>query len=135
MRDGVADLLLRIKNALARTKETVDMPSSYVKEEISKILFEEGFTQKHEVLTRGGKKILRITLKYGADKFGKPNKPAIRDIRQVSKPGKRIYVGIAKIPKVQSGFGIAILSTPKGILSDSRARHEKTGGEVMAYVF
>lgn len=135
MKDPVSDLFAQIKNAIARKKELVDLASSNFKEEIVKVLFDEGFVSRYEVLSRGGKKILRINLKYGNDKYGKPSKPVIKDIKQISKPGKRVYSQVAKIPKVQSGFGISIVSTPSGIMSGDAARKKKVGGEVIAYVY
>lgn len=135
MKDPVSDLLTQIKNALQRKKDTVDLVSSYFKEEIVRVLFEEGFISKYEVLSRGGKKILRLALKYGSDKYGKPNKAVINEIKQVSKPGKRVYSQVTKIPRVQSGFGISIVSTPSGIMSGDDAKKKKVGGEIIAYVY
>ena len=135
MKDPVSDLLTKIKNALQRKKDIVDMYSSSFKEDITKVLFEEGFISKYEVLSRGGKKILRISLKYGFDKYGKPSKAIIHDIKQVSKPGKRIYSQVAKIPRVQSGFGVSIVSTPAGVMTGDTAKKKKVGGEVIAYVY
>lgn len=135
MNDPVSDLFVRIKNALLRKKELVDMPSSRLKEEITRVLSQEGFIAKHEVMARGGKKILRINLKYGLDKFGKPAYPLIKCLSQVSKPGRRIYSAAQKLRPVQSGFGIAIVSTPQGIMTGEAARKKKVGGEVIAYVY
>ena len=135
MKDPVSDLFTKIKNALQRRKDIVDLYSSSFKEDIVRVLHEEGFISKYEVLTRGGKKILRITLKYGFDKFGKPSKMLINEIKQVSKPGKRVYSQVFKIPRVQSGFGISIVSTPKGIMTGDSARKNKVGGEILAYVY
>lgn len=135
MKDPVSDLLTQIKNALQRKKDLVDLTSSYFKEEIVRVLFEEGFVSRYEVLSRGGKKILRIALKYGFDKYGKPSKAVINEIKQVSKPGKRIYSQVAKIPRVQSGFGISIVSTPSGIMTGDAAKKKKVGGEIIAYVY
>ncbi len=135
MRDPIGDLFSRIKNGVTRRKEVVDMYSSNFKEEVSRLLFEEGFISKYEVLTRGGKKLLRLTLKYGLDKYGKPNRPLIKEIKQVSKPGKRVYSEVAKIPRIQSGFGMTIVSTPSGVMSGDMARKKKIGGEIVAYVY
>lgn len=135
MRDPVSNFLTSIKNAAMRKKESVDMPSSYLKEEMSKVLFEEGFVSKYEVLTKGNRKILRIILKYILNKHGKTDRPIISDLKQISKPGKRFYTQKSKIPKVQSGFGICIISTPLGVMSGENARKKNVGGEVLAYVY
>jgi|SRR3989339_959641 len=135
MKDPVSDLLTSIKNASVRKKEAIDIPSSSLKEAIAKVLFEEGFVSKYEVLTRGGKKILRIALKYALNKFGKSSDSVIKELKQVSTPGRRIYVTYSKIPKVQSGFGISIISTPLGVISGDIARKKKVGGEIIAYVY
>lgn len=131
---SISDMLSRIKNALVRKKESVDMPSSKMKSEIARILKEEGFIEKFEVLSRGGKQILRIHLKYALDRFGRPRQGVIREIKRSSKPGSRHYVGAKNIPYVQSGFGMAVLSTSKGIMTDREARKQKIGGEVLAFV-
>ncbi len=91
MRDPISDLFLRIKNGISRKKEIVDMPSSRLAADVSRILFDEGFISKYEMLARGGKKILRVTLKYGLDKYGKPSRSLISELKQISKPGRRIY--------------------------------------------
>jgi small subunit ribosomal protein S8 len=128
--DSIGDVLVRINNALKVKKETVDLPHSKMKEGIGKILLEEGYISKCEVMTRLNKKYLRLGLKYTGD-----NKSIIEGMRRISTPGRRIYVGVQKIPRVQSGFGTAILSTPKGLMTDEGARASKIGGEVICYVW
>ncbi len=128
--DSIADMLTRIRNAVEVRMETVDIPYSKMKEEIARVLKEEGYIGKYEVVTKRGKKVLRVMLKYRSDK-GK----VIKYLKRVSKPGRRIYVKRSRIPRVLSGFGTAILSTPKGIMTDSQARSGRIGGEVICYVW
>ena len=128
--DSIADMFTRIRNAVEVRMETVDMPYSKMKEEIARVLKEEGYIGKYEAATKRGKKVLRVVLKYSPDK-GK----VIKSLRRVSKPGRRIYVKRDRIPRVLSGFGTAILTTPKGIMTDSQARLAKVGGEVICYVY
>ncbi|MBI5701847.1 30S ribosomal protein S8 [Candidatus Saganbacteria bacterium] len=135
MFDPVSDIFTKLKNSLTRRKDTVDMQYSKLKAEISRVLVSEGFLAKQETLTKGAKKILRITLKYGVDKFGKPSKPVITELVQVSKPGRRVYSGARELSRVQSGFGISIISTPLGLLEGEQARKKKVGGEVIGYIY
>ena len=128
--DSIGDMLTRMRNA-ARTKaEVVDMPHSRLKEEIAKALKDEGYIAKFESPTKRGKKVLRITLKYRSNKKG-----VISELKRISKPGRRIYVKSSSIPRVLGGFGTAILSTPKGILTDSEARAQRAGGEILCYIW
>ena len=131
----ISDMFSMIKNALVRKMENVDIPSSKLRVQIAKLLQEEGFIEKHEVLTRGKKQILRIRLKYALDRFGRPKHGVIRELKRVSKPGSRYYVGAKEIPRVKSGFGMALISTSKGIKSDQEARSLKIGGEVLGFVY
>lgn len=135
MNDPVSDLLLRIKNAIMRKKETVDIPSSALKEQVVRVLAEEGFLTKYEMHTRGARKYLRVVLKYGPDKYGKPAISAIRQLKQISKPGRRVYVPVSKIPRIQGDFGISVLSTPQGIMTGESARKKLVGGEVLVYAY
>jgi len=128
--DTIADFLVRIKNAIGVRKETVDVPHSKVKEELAKILAAEGFISKYEAFARMNKKFLRLGLKYAPDKKG-----VIAGMRRVSTPGRRIYVSAGRVPRVQSGFGLAIISTSKGLMTDRKARQNKVGGEVLCYVW
>jgi len=128
--DPIGDMLTRIRNAARTSKESVDIPSSNLKVEVAKVLKEEGYTLKYEVLTKRNKKILRIILKYGKDK-----KSIITNLKRISTPGRRTYVGKGEIPRIMSGFGTVILSTSQGILTDNKAREKGLGGEVLAYVW
>jgi small subunit ribosomal protein S8 len=128
--DSLGDMLTRIRNASRVGHETVDIPLSRVKMLVANILKDEGFISKVEQVTKRNKKIIRATLKYGAKKKG-----IITCIKSISTPGRRIYSGSDKIQKIRSGFGIAIISTSKGIITDSEARKLGVGGEVLCYVW
>lgn len=130
MTDPIADMLTRIRNAKERRHEVVDLPLSKLKVEIARILKEEGFIRNYRVVGESVKKELRVYLKYIDQE-----EPVISGIQRVSKPGRRIYVGKDKIPSVKGGIGIAILSTPKGLLTDQKSREAKVGGEVLCYVW
>lgn len=128
--DPIADMITRIKNANQRKHEIVNMPSSKVKVAIAKILKEEGFINDYkEVKIDNVKKSITLTLKY------KQNLRVISGLRRISKPGLRVYFESEKLPKVLNGFGIAIVSTSKGIMTDKKARAKHLGGEIMAYVW
>ena len=128
--DPISDLLSRMKNAIRLGKEGIDVPSSKVKESIARLLKEKGYLSSVEVVSKGAKKTLRIGFIY----VGK-RKAAITDIVRVSRPGRRVYVASTKIPRVQSGYGISVVSTPKGIMDDLSARKAKLGGEVLCKVW
>ena len=128
--DVVGDLLIRIKNAISASKDAVDLPHSRVKESIVKLLLAEGYISKYDSFKRVNRSFLRIGLKYNAKK-----KNVIRGIKRVSTPGKRIYLGKDRLPRVQSGFGTAIVSTSKGIMTDDEARKNKIGGELLCLVW
>ncbi|MHB0976238.1 MAG: 30S ribosomal protein S8 [Candidatus Aquicultorales bacterium] len=130
MTDPIADMLTRIRNASKAYHETVDIPSSRVKEELARILKEEGYVKDFSVAEKDGFKVLNVSLKYSPEK-----QRAITGIRRISKPGLRVYAKKTEIPRVFGGLGIAILSTPKGIMTNNRARKEGVGGEVVAYVW
>jgi small subunit ribosomal protein S8 len=130
MTDPLADMFTQIRNGSKEKFEKVDVPSSKLKREILKILKDEGFIKNFKVITDDLKhEKIRIFLKYDATKKG------IIHIKRVSKPGRRVYVGIDRIPSVMSGLGISILSTPKGILTDKSASKANVGGEVLCYVW
>ena len=139
MMDTVADFLSRIRNANLVYKEYVDTQYSKVNEAIAKILKEEGFIKDYEIVEEAfkraknpenKKKVLRVYLKYG------PNRErVINEIQRVSKPGRRVYVGVEEIPLVKAGLGVAILSTNKGIIPGYKARKFGVGGEVLCYVW
>lgn len=131
MVDPLADLYTRIRNASRVKKETVDMPVSKLKEQIVKIFKEEGFVENYKVLEGDSHKILRIKLKYS----GKKKDSVISNIKQVSKPGLRVYVNSDKIPKVLGGFGTAVITTSQGVLTDEQCRKLRTGGEVLCYIW
>ena len=126
--DPIADFLIRIKNAQQARKRTVSAPNSTVKEAIAAVLRDEGYIADFSVATEGAKKVLTVRLKYYQ------GKPVIERLERVSTPSLRIYRGKGKLPKVMAGLGVAIISTPKGVLSDRKARAEGTGGEVLCVV-
>ena len=128
MSDPISDMLTRIRNAQMASKASVAMPSSKVKMAISKVLKEEGYIEDYSVATVEGKAVLEVILKYYA------GRPVIERIDRVSKPGLRIYRGVGAIPKVMNGLGVAIVSTPKGVMTDRKARASNTGGEVLCVV-
>jgi len=128
--DTVADMLTRIRNANSAKHDTVDIPASKMKKAIAQILQDEGYIKSFSVVDDGKQGAIRIVLKYG------PNKSQIiTGLRRVSKPGLRIYTSCKDAPKVMKGLGIAIMSTPKGIMTDKQARKEHVGGEVLAFVW
>lgn len=129
MTDPIADMLTRIRNAAMIRAEKVDIPASRIKLDIAKILKEEGFIRAYKILKDKRQGILRLTLKYVE------NDNVISGLKRVSKPGRRVYVGSKEVPRVMGGVGIAILTTPKGILSDKACRREGVGGEVICYVW
>lgn len=128
--DTIADMLTRIRNASSAKHDSVDVPASKVKKAIAQILLDEGYIASFTVDEDGKQGVIRIVLKYGANKS-----QTITGIRRVSKPGLRIYTNVEDMPKVMKGLGIAILSTSKGIMTDKQARRENVGGEVLAYVW
>jgi small subunit ribosomal protein S8 len=128
MSDPIADLLTRIRNAQMVAKPAVAVPSSKVKIAIAQVLKDEGYIDSFEVKTEGGKSELQITLKYYA------GRPVIERIERVSRPGLRVYKGHDDIPQVQNGMGVAIVTTPQGVMTDRKARATGVGGEVLCYV-
>ncbi len=128
--DTIADMLTRIRNASSAKHDSVDVPASRVKKAIAQILLDEGYIQSFEVIDDNKQGVIRIVLKYGANKA-----QTITGIRRVSKPGLRIYTNVEDMPKVMKGLGIAILSTSKGIMTDKQARSANVGGEVLAFVW
>lgn len=128
--DPVADMLARIKNALKERKANVDIPHSSLKENILKVMVSEGYVAGYESLQRGTHKVLRVKLKYDEKKT-----PVISKLERVSKPGRRYYVNSGKIPKVLGGFGVSVLSTSRGVMTDYQARKEKVGGELLLKVW
>ena len=130
MKDPIAVMLTRIRNANVVKHETVDVPASNMKKELSRILLEEGFIRGYDVIEDGKQGIIRIQLKYGQS-----GERVIQGIKRISKPGMRVYTNAYEVPKVLNGLGISIISTSKGILTDKQARKENVGGEVICYVW
>ena len=128
MSDPISDMLTRIRNAQMAEKVTVKMPSSKLKVAIAKVLQDEGYVEGFNVSGNDGKPMLEIGLKYYA------GRPVIEKIQRVSRPGLRIYKGCGDIPNVMNGLGIAIVSTPKGLMTDRKARASGFGGEVLCIV-
>ena len=133
--DPIGDMLTRIRNAIMAGHNMVALPSSKIKVNIARILKEEGFISNYEVVDGkvAGSKILRIRLKYVGERRGR--EPVITGLERVSRPGRRIYTKKQEIPWVLSGIGIAILSTPKGVMTGQRARKLGFGGEVLCKVW
>ncbi len=130
MTDPIADMLTRIRNALTVHKDTVEVPSSKMKAAIAQIMLEEGYLKGVELVEDGFNGKLVLTLKYTDD-----NRSVINGLKRVSKPGLRTYSGAQTMPKVLGGFGIAIVSTNQGIMTDKQAKLRNVGGEVLCYVY
>jgi small subunit ribosomal protein S8 len=128
MSDPIADLLTRIRNAQMVAKATVSIPSSKVKVAIAQVLKDEGYIDGFQIKSADGKSELEISLKYYA------GRPVIERIERVSRPGLRVYKGHDAIPQVQNGLGVAIVTTPQGVMTDRKARATGIGGEVLCYV-
>ena len=128
--DPIADMLTRIRNALASRHAKVDVPTSGLKVEVARILKEEGYIANFKLADEGSRKLIRIYLKYTPG-----NLPVISKIERVSRPGNRVYVGSKTIPRVLGGMGINILTTPKGVMTGRSARKEGLGGEVLCQVW
>lgn len=131
--DPIADLLTRIRNALMARKRSVDIPWSRIKEEIARILTEEGYVASYTVVEAAPYNNIQIALKYHGAR--RERKPVITQIQRVSSPGRRVYRKRAELPIVLSGTGIAIVTTPKGVMTAQKARLEGVGGEVLCYVW
>ena len=128
--DPIADLLTRIRNASQAKHATVDIPASNMKKAIAQILVDEGYVTSYKVTEDDKQGVITITLKY-TDNM----QPVITGLRRFSKPGLRIYTSCEDMPKVLKGIGTAIVSTPKGVMTDKQARKENVGGEVLAFVW
>jgi small subunit ribosomal protein S8 len=128
--DPVADFLARIRNAINARHPKVDVPASRLKLEIARILKEEGYIANYKVSEDDGQRVLRVYLKYGSN-----SEPAISDLRRVSRPGCRVYVGRDEIPRVLGGMGVNILTTPRGVMTGRQARREGIGGEVLCEIW
>ena len=127
--DQIADMFTRIRNAQSAGKVDVAMPASNFKLSLSKLLHECGYIEEVSIFSEGNKKYLRLRLKYV------DNSPAIKGIKRISSQGQRIYVGRNKIPHVKNGFGIAIISTSRGVMTDSQARKQGVGGELIGEIW
>lgn len=130
MTDPVADMLTRIRNAISAAKEKVEIPSSSLKEDIARILKEEGYITNYRVVPDNKQGVLRVTLKY-ADS----DRPVISQLKRISKPGRRVYVGAKEVPRVLNGMGVAIISTSSGVMTDRESRKQNVGGEVLCYIW
>lgn len=128
--DTIADMLTRIRNANAMHYTEVSVPASKLKEELARILKEEGFIEDYKVVKKDVQGTIVLTLKYGKNK-----ERVITGLKRISKPGLRVYAGAEEIPHVLNGLGIAIISTPKGVMTDKLARKNNVGGEVIAYIW
>jgi len=129
MSDPIADMLTRLRNGIMARHNQVEMPGSRLKQAIAQVLKQEGYIRDFQVVEQKPQNLLRIELKYQG------NRNAIDGIQRVSKPSRRVYVGYDDIPKVLSGLGINILSTPRGVMSDREARRRKVGGEILCSVW
>lgn len=130
MSDPIADMLTRIRNANIVRHETVEIPASKIKKEIAEILKKEGFIRDAEYVQDSKQGIIRLFLKYGPN-----NERVITGLKRISKPGLRVYSKSQDVPKVLGGLGLAIISTPRGIMTDREARQSNAGGEVICYVW
>ncbi|WP_010279623.1 30S ribosomal protein S8 [Paenibacillus senegalensis] len=130
MSDPIADMLTRIRNANTVRHETVEIPASKIKKEIAEILKKEGFIRDAEYVQDSKQGIIRLFLKYGPN-----NERVITGLKRISKPGLRVYSKSQDVPKVLGGLGLAIISTPRGIMTDKEARQSNAGGEVICYVW
>ena len=128
--DPIADMLTRIRNANTVKHPSVEVPASKLKIELAKLLKEEGFIADYEIQEKGQFKVIVISLKYDVN-----GKPVITKLEKISKPGLRHYSKAKNLQKVLGGMGIAVVSTPKGLLTDRKARKENVGGEVLCYVY
>jgi small subunit ribosomal protein S8 len=133
--DPIADMLTRVRNASAARHTEVTMPSSNLKIAIAKILVDEGFILSYNTDTVGSMNVLKIQLKYVGSSSGGMKKAVISGLKRVSRPGLRIYAKKGEIPKVMNGLGIAIMSTPQGVMTGRQAWRAGVGGEVLAYVW
>ena len=130
MTDPIADMLTRIRNALAVNKETVEIPSSNMKKAIAEIMLKEGYVADVKLVEDGYAGKLVVTLKYAGKK-----KSVINALQRISRPGLRVYANVENMPKVMDGLGIAIISTNKGVMTDKQAKAANVGGEVLCYIW
>ena len=130
MTDPIADMLARIRNASTAFHEDVEIPASKIKQNIAKILADEGFVDGFEIVGENGHSAIKIQLRYTEER-----ERVISGLRRISKPGRRVYRGASDLPRVLGGLGVAIISTSQGVMTDKQARQARVGGEVLAYVW
>lgn len=130
MTDPIADMLTRIRNALAARHSKVDVPASRLKTELARILKEEGYIQNFKIAEEGARKTIKVYLKYQPD-----GRPVISRLERVSRPGARVYVGRSEVPRVLGGMGVNILTTPRGVMTGRDARKAGVGGEILCQVW
>ena len=129
MNDPLGDLLARIRNAQLRNKGKVSSPNSKLRERVLDVLKSEGYIRGYAVVEREGRSEIEIELKYF------DGEPVIREIERISKPGRRVYTSVRNLPRINNGLGVAIVSTPKGVMADHDARDANVGGEILCTVF
>jgi small subunit ribosomal protein S8 len=129
MNDPIGDLITRIRNAQERHKSKVSSPGSHLRTRVLEVLKSEGFIRGYASVEKDGRSELEIELKYYE------GEPVIREIARVSKPGRRVYSSVRNLPRINNGLGVAVLSTPKGVMADHEAREANVGGEVLFTVF
>lgn len=129
--DPIADYLTRIRNAVSAGHKVVEIPASNLKKEMTRVLHEQGFISKYKFVDEGPQGSIKIALKY--DRVTR--EPAIHKLERISKPGLRKYTKRARLPRVMSGLGVAIMSTPKGVMTAKQAKQENVGGEILCYVY
>ncbi len=127
--DPIGDLITRIRNAQLRNKSKVSTPGSHLRERVLEVLKSEGYIRGYASIEKDGRSELEIELKYFE------GTPVIRDISRVSKPGRRVYASVKSLPRVNNGLGVAVVSTPKGVMADHQAREANVGGEILFTVF
>ena len=127
--DPLGDLLTRIRNAQMRNKSKVSSPNSKLRESVLEVLKSEGYIRGYAVVERDGRAEIEIELKYF------DGEPVIREIERISKPGRRVYTSVRNLPRINNGLGVAIVSTPKGVMADHAARDANVGGEILCTVF
>ncbi len=129
--DPLADYLTRIRNSIKARQRVVEIPASNIKKELTKILFEKGYILNYKFIDDNKQGVIKIALKY----HPQTKTPAIKNLKRVSKPGLRKYTSVKDMPKVMNGLGIAVVSTPKGLMTDKEARKENVGGEIICFVY
>jgi small subunit ribosomal protein S8 len=129
MNDPIGDLLARIRNAQMRNKSKVSSPNSRLRERVLEVLKSEGYIRGYAVVEREGRAEIEVELKYF------DGEPVIREIERISKPGRRVYTSVRNLPRINNGLGVAIVSTPKGVMADHEARDANVGGEILFTVF